>query len=31
MPAGFVFDDEELTYYGLCPDCSTKPRKEKKK
>jgi len=29
MPEGFAVDDEELTYYGLCPDCSTKPRKEK--
>jgi len=31
MPKGFVFEDEELTYYGLCPNCSTKPRKEKTK
>jgi len=29
MPPGFVLDDEELTYYGLCPNCSIKPRKEK--
>jgi len=31
MPEGFVFENEELTYYGLCPNCSTKPRKEKTK
>jgi len=32
MPKGFVFDDEELTYYGLCPNCSRgKQRKENRK
>jgi len=32
MPAGFAPDDEELTYYGLCPNCSNrKNRKESKK
>ena len=32
MPAGFAADGEELTYYGRCPNCSTrKNRKEKRK
>jgi len=31
MPTGFVCEEEELIYYGLCPNCSTRQRKEKKK
>lgn len=27
LPENFVIDDEQLIYYGLCPKCSTTPKK----
>ncbi len=28
LPAGFVADDEQLIYYGLCAQCATKRSKK---
>lgn len=27
LPEGFEIDDEQLIYYGLCPECSTTQKK----
>ena len=30
LPKGFEIDNEELTYYGICPNCKSKKRPTKK-